>query len=49
MPRVIKVIECEERRGIGSQDSPYRIVVQYWTLDGKRLLAERDSQKDKEP
>ncbi len=43
MPRVIEVIESETTRGKGFEEDPVRTVVQYWTLDGTRLLAERDA------
>lgn len=40
--RVIQVIECAiERRGKGVLEDPIRVVVQYFSLDGK-LLAEFD-------
>ena len=42
MPRVIEVIECEVKRGKGTDDDLIRLVKQYWTLDGKTLLAEND-------
>lgn len=42
MPRVIEVIESELVRGKGTEQDVCRIVMQYWTLDGKEMLAERD-------
>ncbi len=39
--RVIQVIETEIRRGDGTHADPFRIVTQYWTLDGE-LLADVD-------
>lgn len=39
--RVIEVIETRSCRGSGTQEDPYRIVVQYWSLEGE-LLAEKD-------
>jgi hypothetical protein len=46
--RVIEVIETSTlRRGKGTDESPIRIVRQYWSLDGE-LLAEHDPCPDKE-
>lgn len=42
MPRVIRVIESDVMRGKGTPYDPVRHVPQYWTLDGKTLLAEED-------
>lgn len=39
--RVIPVIETQSARGSGAVDQPTRVVVEYWSLDGKKL-AERD-------
>ena len=41
-PRVLRVIEASVIRGEGVEGNPVREVTQYWTLDGKGLLAERD-------
>lgn len=41
MAKVIQVIEVDERRGRGVEGEPFRIVTQYWSLDGE-LLAEND-------
>lgn len=41
MPKVIPVIYSETCRGKGTEDNPYRTVVQIHDLDGK-LIAERD-------
>ena len=41
-PRVMKVIESQVVRGTGVDHDPCREVMQYWTLDGKRMLAECD-------
>ena len=40
--RVIQVIETRSCRGDGTQENPCRIVIQYWSLEGK-MLAEKDS------
>lgn len=40
--RVIPVIETQSARGSGAADQPTRVVVEYWSLDGKKL-AERDN------
>ena len=47
-PRVMKVIESHTTRGVGVDGDPCRGVTQYWTLDGKRLLAERDDWQDRQ-
>ena len=45
--RVIQVIRTDlELRGKGTEQSPYRRVEQYWSLDGK-LLFEEDPHKEK--
>jgi hypothetical protein len=41
MAKVIQVIEAEDRRGNGMPDNPWRMVKQYFSLDGE-LLAEFD-------
>jgi len=38
---VIQVIRTESLKGSGTPEDPFRIVVQYWSFDGK-LLAEND-------
>lgn len=43
MPRVVKVIENETSRGRGIADDPTRIVTEYWTVDGNKLLAISDT------
>ena len=48
MPRVIQVIQTEEQRGDGTQESPLRQVSQYYTLEGE-FLAEDDPLRDYEP
>lgn len=35
--KVIQVIETKSLMGNGSENDPVRIVVQYWTLDGKLI------------
>ena len=45
MAKVIRVIETEERRGLGRDGDPIRIVYQLWTLDGA-LIVERDPWED---
>ncbi|MFD2116390.1 carboxypeptidase [Paenibacillus yanchengensis] len=40
--RVIRVIETKAARGLGTEEDPMRVVIQYWSFDG-RLLAENDS------
>lgn len=42
MPRVIKVIITQIKRGAGTPDDPVRSVLQIHSLDGK-FLAEEDS------
>ena len=42
--RVIRVIETKALRGIGTEADPCRIVIQYWSFDGK-LLAENDQKE----
>jgi hypothetical protein len=42
MPRLIIVIESEDRRGRGAPGDPVRIVTQYHTPSGQ-MLAERDA------
>lgn len=39
--RLIEVIEAIVPRGCGTEENPYRSVVQYWTKEGQ-LLAEDD-------
>ena len=39
--KVIQVIETTALRGSGTNEDPSRIVIQYWSLEGK-LLAEND-------
>lgn len=41
MPKVMKVIQVQEVRGIGTHDDPQRVATVYYTLDG-RWLAEVD-------
>lgn len=41
--KVIQVIQTTAIRGKGSENDPCRIVIQYWSLDGKKL-AENDSE-----
>ena len=35
--RVIQVIQTKSAIGRGTQEQPSRIVIEYWTLDGKKL------------
>ena len=42
MPRVISVIQHNEKRGAGTDTDPVRVVTQYFTVQGE-LLAEHDS------
>lgn len=37
MPKVIQVIEYDEKRGTGAPDDPYRMVKAYCTLEGEHL------------
>lgn len=39
--RVIPVIVTKSARGSGAKDQPTRIIIEYWSLDGKKL-AEND-------
>lgn len=39
--KVIEVIEVEALHGEGVNADPFRIVTQYWSLDGN-MLAQRD-------
>lgn len=39
--KVVQVIETKALKGLGTEEDPARIVVQYWSFDGK-LLAEND-------
>lgn len=39
--RVIQVIQTKAVRGIGTEEDPCRLVIQYWDTKG-RLLAESD-------
>jgi hypothetical protein len=41
LAKLITVIESEEMRGNGKDDTPYRKVRQFWTVDGE-LLVEQD-------
>lgn len=41
MAKVIEVIFTRDRRGIGTEQDPVRLVEQLWTLDGK-LICEWD-------
>lgn len=41
MPRIVQVIYSEERRGLGREDDPVRLVPQLWTTDG-RLICEAE-------
>lgn len=38
--KVVPVIQTVTKKGSGTENDPYREVVQYWTLDGE-LLAEK--------
>jgi len=40
--KIVELIQTFERRGIGKEDDPVRLVKQLWTKDG-RLIAENDS------
>ncbi len=44
--RVIQVIETKALRGVGTEEDPVRMVIQYWGFDGT-LLAEHDPAVDK--
>jgi hypothetical protein len=44
---LIEVLEASVKIGTGTDEDPIRILVQYWTLDG-RLLAEHDPLNDKD-
>lgn len=35
--KVIQVIVTESLEGRGTADSPYRVIKQYWSLDGELL------------
>jgi len=43
--RIIQVIETISNRGNGTENNPYREVIQYWDFEGK-LLAEVDPFKN---
>ena len=43
--RVIQVIETRSCRGYGTQENPYREVIQYWDFDGN-MLVEKDPISD---
>lgn len=48
-PRSVKVIQVVETlcaRGAGTDESPVRTVVQYWSMEGK-LLAENDPEANR--
>ena len=45
MARLLEVIEVISNRGSGTEEDPYRKVVQYWSKAGE-LLAESDPEKD---
>lgn len=38
--KLVSVIQVIARKGDGTENDPYREVVQYWTLDGE-LLCEK--------
>ena len=40
--RLVQVIFTEERRGYGTDENPFRLVPQLWTLDGK-LICESEN------
>lgn len=42
MANIEVVIKTIFRKGNGTENDPYREVVQYWTLDGE-LLCEKDN------
>lgn len=42
LAQVIQVIETRSVRGEGTKDDLCRVIIQYWSLDGK-LLAENDA------
>jgi hypothetical protein len=42
--RIIEVIETQDRRGLGRDNDPIRLVYQLWTKDGV-LIFERDDWK----
>ena len=46
--KIIELIETYDHRGSGVKDDPYRIVKQWWSLDGK-LLIEFDTPYEKKP
>ena len=35
--RLVPIIQTVVRKGDGTENDPYREVVQYWTLDGELL------------
>lgn len=41
MAKLIKLIETDELRGLGTTADPFRAVTQYWTADGS-LVTESD-------
>ena len=41
--KLVQVIEVKCARGAGTEEDVVRIVIQYWSVDGK-LLAENDSE-----
>lgn len=40
--KIVQMIKTMSTRGNGTENDPYREVVQYWTLDGV-LIAEEDN------
>lgn len=40
---LISVIKTISTKGDGTENDPYRRVVQYWTVDGELLCEENDS------
>lgn len=39
MAKIVKLILTEERRGLGKENDPVRLISQLWTMDGE-LVAE---------
>lgn len=42
MTKVIQVIETTERRGLGEEGNPVRLIKQYYSLSGALLFEEED-------
>lgn len=45
MPKIVILIESEERRGLGKENDPIRLVTQWHTPDGDLVAEEPDRYK----